>query len=97
MKVLVLGVTEYVRKDGTKAARVIVASTPRNPNTRGLATAELEADPEVVDQFKVLPGLYELAVEVSVASYASKAEARPVIVSARFEAAVVPERKEVKA
>lgn len=97
MKVLVLGVTEFNRKDGTKAARLIVASTPRSPNTRGLATAELEAVPEVVDQFKVLPGLYDLEVEMPVSSYAGRAEVRPVVVSARFEAALVPERKEVKA
>ena len=31
-QVLVLGVGEFTRKDGSKAGRVVVASTPRNPN-----------------------------------------------------------------
>ncbi len=96
--ILVLGVSEFTRKDGTKGARVVVASTPRNPNARGLLAAELEVLPEVADAFKVLPGLYRLDLETSIANgFGGRAnEVRTVVVGAEFISELVPARKEVK-
>jgi hypothetical protein len=97
-QVLVLGVGQFTLKDGRKIGRVVVASTPRNPNYRGLSAAEIEAAPEVLDAFKVLPGLYRLEVEMEVATgYGGRAnEVRQVVVAAEFIAELVPGRKEVK-
>jgi hypothetical protein len=97
-QVLVLGVGEFTRKDGSKAGRVVVASTPRSPNYRGLSAAEIEAVPEALDAFKVLPGLYRLDVEMQVVNgFGGQAnEIRHVVVGAEFIAEVIPSRKEVK-
>jgi len=97
-QVLVLGVGEFTRKDGSKAGRVVVASTPRNANYRGLSAAEIEAVPEVLDAFKVLPGLYRLEVDMQVATgFGGRAnEVRQLVVGAEFIAELVPGRKEVK-
>lgn len=99
MQVLVLAVNIYQRKDGGHAARVTVASTPRNPNVRGLVPVDLDALPEVADTIKVLPGVYKLDVDLSAANgFGGRAnEVRPVVVGATFIAAMVPEKKEVKA
>jgi len=93
-QVMVLAVNVYQKKDGTSGARVVVASTPRNPNVRGLLPVEFEALPDVADAMKVLPGVYDVDVDLPVASGFGKAnEVRPMVVGARFVAAVVPDRK----
>lgn len=96
-QVLVLGVSEFTRKDGTRAARVFVASTPRGTNIRGLMAAEIEAHPDIASLFKVLPGLYRLDLEIPISSgYGRPNEARPVIIGAEFLADLVPRKAEVK-
>ncbi|MCX7850828.1 hypothetical protein [Thermus sp.] len=94
-QLLVLAVNIYQRKDGGHAARVVVASTPRNPNTRGLVPVEFDALPEVADTMKVLPGVYKLDLDFPVANgFGGRAnEVRPLVVGAQFVAAMVPEKK----
>ena len=98
MQVLVLAVNIYNRKDGTSAARITLATTPRNPSVRGLVPVDLDALPEVADTIKVLPGLYKLDVDLSATTgFGGQANAvRPVVTGATFIAAMVPERREVK-
>lgn len=94
MQATVLGVNVFRRKDGTLAARVVVASTPQNPNVRGLLAAEFEALPEVADSMKVLPGIYKLDLEFPVSTgFGKPNEVRPRIVGAHFIAPLVPEKK----
>lgn len=95
MQILVLGVNIFQRKDGTHGARVTVASSPRNPNQRGLAVAELEALPEVADTMKVFPAIYKLDVELPVANgYGRPNEVRPLITGANLVAPLVPGKRE---
>ncbi|WP_114311603.1 hypothetical protein [Thermus caldifontis] len=95
MQILVLGVSIFQRKDGTHGARVTVASTPRNPNQRGLAVAELEALPEVADTMRVFPGIYKLDMDLPVANgYGRPNEVRPLVTGATLVAPVVPGKKE---
>lgn len=94
MQALVLGVNIFQRKDGTHAARVVVASTPRNANIRGFVPVEFDALPEVADAMKVLPGLYKLDLELPVSTgFGRPNEVRPLIVGASLVAALVPEKK----
>lgn len=94
MQVLVLGVNIFQRKDGTHAARVFVASTPRNPNIRGFVPVEFDALPEVADTMKAFPGIYKLDLDLSVATgFGRPNEVRPLIVGASLVAALVPEKK----
>ncbi|GLV48560.1 hypothetical protein TJA_17130 [Thermus sp. LT1-2-5] len=93
-QVMVLAVNVFQKKDGAAGARVVVASTPRNPNVRGLLPVEFEALPEVADTMKVLPGIYDLDVELPVSSgFGQPNGVRPLVVGARFVAAVVPDKK----
>jgi hypothetical protein len=97
MQILVLGVNIYQRKDGTHAARVFAASTPRNPNVVGLVPVEFDALPEVADTMKVFPGLYAFDLELPVSTgFGRPNEVRPLVVGARFIAALVPEKPEKK-
>ena len=92
MQVLVLGVNTYTRRDGTRSARVVVASTPSNPNFRGLNATEIEAVPEVADAMSVFPAIYALDVEMRVASGygTNRNQVAPIITSARLVAPVGP-------
>lgn len=93
MQVLVLGVSIFRRKDGTDAARVIVASTPRNPNIRGFVPVEFDALPHVADTMKVLPGMYKLDLEFPVATGVGRPnEVRPLIVGASLVAALLDKK-----
>lgn len=94
MQVLVLGVNVFQRKDGTHAARVLAASTPRNPNIRGLVPVDFDALPEVADAMKILPGLYKLDLDLPVSTgFGRPNQVRPLIVGASLVAALVPEKK----
>lgn len=98
MQILVLGVTIFQRKDGSNAARIVVASTPRNPNARGLVAAEFEALPEVADTMKVFPAIYKLDLELPISTgYGRPNEVRPLVTGATLVAPVVPGKKDVPA
>jgi hypothetical protein len=90
MQVLVLGVNAYTRKDGTRFAKVIVASTPSNPNVRGLNAAEIDILPEVADSMNAFPAVYAVDVEMRVASgyNGARNQSVPFITSARLVAPV---------
>ncbi|ALJ91444.1 hypothetical protein [Thermus aquaticus] len=92
MQVLVLGVNAYTRKDGTRSARVVVASTPSSSNFRGLNATEIEALPEIADAMTAFPAIYALDVEMRVASGfgGNRNQVAPVITSARLVAPVGP-------
>ncbi|RTI13108.1 MULTISPECIES: hypothetical protein [Thermus] len=95
MQILVLGVNIFQRKDGTHGARVTVASTPRNPNHRGLAVAEFEALPEVADTMKVFPAIYKLDLELPIANgFGRPNEVRPLVTGASLVAPVAPTKKD---
>jgi len=89
---LVLGVQEFTRKDGTRAARLIIASHPRDPSTRGMAAASVEVLPEVAERMSVFPALYDLVIDLPIASFGGRSETRPVVVGATLVAPVVPEK-----
>ena len=92
MQVLVLGVNVFTRKDGSRSARVVVASTPSNPAFRGLNTSEIEALPDVAERMTALPAIYGLDVEMKVSSGfgGSRNNVVPVVTSARLVAPVGP-------
>lgn len=95
-QLLVLAVNTYQRKDGTPAARVVVASSPRSPNIRGLMPVEFDALPEVAESLKTLPAIYRLDLELPVATgYGRANEVRPLVVGAHFIAPVAPVKEKV--
>ncbi|WZU91001.1 single-strand DNA binding protein [Thermus phage Zuza8] len=97
-QILVLGASIFQRKDGTHGARVVVASSPRSPNHRGLAAVELEGLPEVVDTMKVFPAIYELDLDLPVANgFGSRvAQVRPLVVGARLVSPLAPVKEKAQ-
>ncbi|WP_152640172.1 hypothetical protein [Thermus filiformis] len=90
--VLVLGVEEFTRKDGTRAARLVVASTPRNSSARGMAAASLDVLPEVAERMSVFPAIYDLTLDLPIGGFGGRSEVRPVVVGATLVAPVVPDK-----
>lgn len=91
MTLMVLGASSKVSKDGRRFGRVVVATTPTDPDFRGVNALELDADPDVAATMPTFPGLYDLQVDLRVMNgFREKNSARQFVTAAKFLAPVAP-------
>lgn len=94
MTLMVLGASSKVSKDGRRFGRVVVATTPTDPDFRGVNALELDADPDVAAAMPTFPGLYDLQMELRVMNgFREKNSARQFVTAAKFLAPIAPVRE----
>lgn len=97
MTLMVLGASSRVSKDGRRFGRIVVATTPTDPDYRGVNALELDADPDLPATMPTFPGLYDLQLDLRVMNgFREKNSARQFVIAAKFLAPIAPVREAAK-
>lgn len=97
MTLMVVGASVRMAKDGRRFGKVLVATTPADPDFRGVNVLEVEADPDVVATMPTFPGLYDLQIDLRVRDgFREKNSARQFVTAARFVAPLAPVKEKAQ-